>query len=1002
MKLWRLLFGVLALLRVAGAPAQPLPAAGWQPEPALGRLMLRSLAQAPAGLLWAGTDDGVYRFDGTQTVPLNALRRRGPALPPVPCNALLATPDGCLWLGTDNGLYHFSPTGTLRRLPLPAPASGSQEVPALALAADGRRVWVSQGSTALQAYSLAGQPTGPVLPGLPGLNKVLPAPDGSLWLSGDGTRHLAATGRVLGTWAHAGRVLRPVLDPAGHPWLLSDQAAYRPEAGGRLAEVLRWEQPGSGQAVEVLPTAAGPTLLSREMVRQLGWTPGPAPRPRVRFALALPPWPTASWSGCLWADRAGHWWVFDTNTRGCWQREAAPVFIRALAGPGGRPYSVRASVRLPDGRLLVSSYETGLLTQAADSPLAPLRRWAAATLPTGNAPVLLAVLPGARGPGGDWLAAGAFPFLRFNPRTGSFLKLPVAGQTLTDIGLRTLALDSATGRVWAGTQQGLYYYDSLARAYRPYEVPGRAAGPALPLAGRVIEDVRPDGRGHLWLATPEGVERLTLATGARVVYGPAAPAPRRAAVEGARCLYLAPGGRLWVGTRTHGLAVVEAGGSVRAALTPSQGLPSASIASILPGPGGFLWLGTYQGLVRYQPATGQLSVYTTAQGLVSDEFNSGAAYTDPRDGSLLLGGVAGLHRIVPGQVPAPSAIRPRLLLTGLTALSASAEASRTRYLLATDALPALRLAPEQPLIDLQLALANSPDASRARYAYRVRGWLADRWLGLGTTPRLRLQGLPPGQYTVEVRAETSQGVAAANVLRLPLTVSTPWWNRPLTWVLAALAASAAVYGWQRARLRQLRRENALRARLAADLHDEVGALLTRVTMQAELLHALEQGPPARLATLVEDSRAAASTVRDIIWSVDTGADTLGALADRIRDHLDATARATGRALLFDDAGLPAEEGQPLPPAVRQHTYLIFKEAVNNALKYAAPDAPIEVRLGYAPLLELTVTSQGGVAAGAARAGQGLRNMRHRATLLRADLAAGPVPGGWQVRLRQRL
>jgi signal transduction histidine kinase len=1004
MKAWRLVLGIVGLLLPLLAAAQVPPTAGWQPEPVLGRLMLRSLTQTPANLVWAGTDEGVYRFDGIQVVSLNDLRRAGPALPPVPCNAVLLAPDGYLWLGTDNGLYRFSPTGVLQALPLPVPASGSQEVPALALAPGGRRVWVSQGSIALQAYSLAGRPTGPVLPGLSGLNSLVAAPDGSLVLSGDGTRHLAPTGRVLGAWAHPSLVLRPVLDPAGRLWLLGDQGAYRAAPGGRLLPAVGWEQPGSRQAVDVVAIGGAPALLSRELVRQLGWSGGPDPRPTVRFALPLPPWPTANWRGSLWADRAGRWWVFDTGTRGCWQREAAPVFIRALPGPGGRPYSVRASVRLPDGRLLVSSYETGLLTQAADSPLAPLRRWAAAALPTGNAPVLLAVLPGARGPQGDWLAAGVFPFLRFNPRTGRFQKLPVAGQAATDIGLHALALDSASGRVWAGTQQGLYYYDPASQAYRPYEVPGRSPGPRRPLAGRVLEDVRPDGRGYLWLATPEGVERLTLATGARRVYGPAAPAPHRAAVEGARCLYLAPGGRLWVGTRTHGLAVVEADGRIRAALTPSQGLPSASVASILPGPGGYLWLGTYQGLVRYQPATGQFSVFTTAQGLVSDEFNASAATIDPRDGSLLLGGVAGLHRLLPAQVPPPPATRPRLLLTALSALSASAEASRPRYLLAADALPALRLAPGQPIIDLYLALGNSPGAQRARYAYRVRGWLADRWLGLGTTPRLRLQGLPPGQYTVDIRAETSQGVAAANVLHLPLTVTAAWYDRPLTWVLAGLAAALAtglgVYGWQRGRLRQLHRENALRARLAADLHDEVGSLLTRVTMQAELLRELEQGPPARLATLVEDSRAAASTVRDIIWSVDTGADTLGALADRIRDHLDATARATGRTLPFDDALLPPEPGPPLPPAVRQHTYLIFKEAVTNALKYAAPGSPIRVSLGCAPLLELTVTSVGAGPAGPARAGQGLRNMRQRAALLRAELAAGPVPGGWQVRLRQ--
>jgi signal transduction histidine kinase len=978
------------------------PAGGWLPDAALSSLMLRTLVQTPDGLLWAGTDDGVYRYDGTALVSLNALRRAGPALPTVPCNQLLALPDGQLWVGTEAGLFRFTADGQLQALALPAPGSTSRYIESLALAADGRSVWVLQSQVGLRAYTLQGQLLGRLLPCREGVLDVYPAPDGSLWLTSDHyTRQLSPGGRELGAWrGAAGIALWPAYDPTGRPWLLSNYAAYRPAAEGRLTEATRWGRNLPEERMELLRTSSGPALLLPGEVQQLEWTHGPAPRPRPRFALQLPPWPTAGWGGRLRADRAGHWWVFDTGTRGCWHRDAAPALIQALPGPGGKPYSVREVVRLPDGRLLASSYVSGLLTQARDSPLAPLRTWAAAVLPGGNAPVLMGVVPLPLGPGGDWLTAGANPFLRFNPRTGQFRELIATDQRQAAIGILRLIHDPATGRVWSGTRIGLYWYDPAVRTFRPFVLPHQPATARPPLAGRTVEDVCPDGPNHLWLATPEGLERLNTATGARELYGPTAPGAHRVAVDGARCLYRAPDGRLWVGTRAHGLAVVEPNGRAHLVLTRGQGLPNASVATITPGPGGQLWLGTYQGLVRYQPANGQLAVFTTAQGLASDECNARSAYVDPVDGSLLIGGIAGLQRIMPDQMRGPGLARPGLQLTSFTMLSTSTEASRTRYLLPHDKLPSLALGPQAPIVDLHLALTNALDPSRARYAYRVHGWLADRWLGLGTTPQLRLQGLPPGRYTVEIRAETSQGVPAANVLRLPLTVTAEWWNRPLTWVLAALAASAAVYGWQRGRLRQLRRENALRARLAADLHDEVGSLLTRVTMQAELLREMEQGPPARLATLVEDSRAAASTVRDIIWSVDTGADTLGALVDRMRDHLDATARATGRTLLFDDEDLPAETGQPLPPAVRQHTYLIFKEAVNNALKYADPAAPIAVRLGYTPLLELAVTSRGGGDAGAARAGQGLRNMRHRAALLRAELAVGPVSGGWQVRLRQ--
>ena len=1000
---------ILLFVWVTASPSQAVaeaPGAGWQPDALLSRLMLRTLVQAPDGLLWVGTDDGVYRYDGTRLVPLNALRRQGPALPAVACDHLLSLATGGLWLGTEAGLYLLGADGRLRRRPLPNPQGTSRAVESLTLAPDGRRVWVGQRGGGLQAYSLDGR-----LLGLPlrtaGVYDVRAAPDGTLWANDPtaGLQHLAATGRVLGTWPTTGHYGRLVLDPTGRAWVLTAGGAYRPAPAGQWQAAAPWEPAARYPPEARVDLSTGPGglgLLSRGQLRQLGWTAGSAPRPRVLFTLLLPPWPTAAWSGRLRHDQGGHWWLFDSGTRTCWRREAVPAFVRALPGPDGQPYSVRATVRLPNGRLLVSTYEIGLLTQAADSPLAPLRHWAAATLPTGNVPTLMGVVPAAVGPRGDWLAAGVSPLLRFNPRTGALREVPLA-----DVGQGTpnglcLARDPATGRVWAGSRSGLHFYDSTRQVFQPYRLPqaGPASKPAAPLAGRIVEDIWPDGRGHLWLATLEGVERLTLATGVRQDFGPLAAPPRRAPLDGARCLYHGPDGRLWVGTRTHGLLVIEPDGRARSVLTLGQGLPDASIASVLPGPGGHLWLGTYQGLVRYQPATGQLSVFTTAQGLASNECNARAAYVDPLDGhSLLIGGVAGLHRIYPGQMPGPRSRTSRLLLTGWQALSADAATSRVRYRLPADGPPPLALAPDAPLIDLHLALTNDSDPGRARYAYRVRGWLADRWLGLGTTPLLRLQGLPPGRYTVEIRAETSQGVPAANQLRLPLTVTAPWWSRPLTWVLAGLAAVAAVYQWQRRRLRQMQRDNALRGQLAADLHDEVGALLTRVTMQAELLHELEQGPPARLAALVADSRAAASTVRDIIWSVDTQADTLTALVDRIRDHLDTTSRATGRLLHLDEAALPPVLDRPLPPTMRQQVYLIFKEAVTNALKYARPDQPIQVVLRCAsPLLELTVTSAGEAPA-AGRAGQGLRNMSQRAARLGATLATGPVPGGWQVRLR---
>jgi signal transduction histidine kinase len=981
-----------------------LPPAGWQADARLHGVALRTLAQAPGGLLWLATDDGVYRYDGIDLVPLNALRRSGPPLPAVACNHLLALPGGELWLGTEAGAFRFTAAGALQPLVLPVPGSAWRVVDKLMLSADGRRVWLAQERSGIQAYTLAGKPTGPLIPAVETRRGMWAAPDGTLWLLLDAghTQRRAATGRILNEWHHPRQYLLPTVDRAGQVSLLSARAAYRPGPQGQLPETGRWSSAGPEGPFDIVRSDTSATLLTHDRLVHVVWTR--QGQPRAQFTLAPLPWQPTTWGACLRVDAAGQWWLYNTGFRGCWRRSASPAFIQALAGPGGKPYSVRASARLPDGRLLVSAYGAGVLTQAADSPLAPLRPLRTAVAPHESPPVLMGIVPAHLGPAGEWLTGTRNSFLALNPRSGRMRELPVqgAGEGIADV--RSLGRDPATGQVWGGTGSGLYAFDSVAQTFRPYWPGGVARRGHPPLAGRTIEDLWADGRGHLWLATPEGVVRLTLATGARRAYGPTEATPRRVAADGARCLYGDDAGRVWVGTRTHGLLVVEPDGRAHSVLTPDQGLPHASVATIIRGSLGALWLGTYQGLVRYQPKNGALAVYTTADGLASDECNSRAAMGDT-DGSLLIGGVAGLHRVYPRQVPAIRSVRPRLLVVALTPVAASAPASRTRYLLPTDSLPTLHLGPDQPQIELHLALSGYIDVANARYAYRVPGWLGGRWLALGNTPRLRLQGLPPGRYEVEVRGETSWGRAAANHLRLPLTVTVEWWRRPLVWGLGALLAVAAVYGWQRHRLRLARADARRRARLAADLHDEVGALLTRVTLQADLLRELPPAAmPARLAALREDSQAAADTVRDIIWSVSPEADTLAGLLARMHDVLDQTARAGGLETELRTENWPADPSAvALVPDVRQHLYLVYKEAITNVLRHAPGATRVVVALRYlsGSRLALTVSNDGPLAAPAAsRSSQGLRNMRQRAAALGWQLSVGPAPdGGWVVQLK---
>ena len=261
--------------------------------------------------------------------------------------------------------------------------------------------------------------------------------------------------------------------------------------------------------------------------------------------------------------------------------------------------------------------------------------------------------------------------------------------------------------------------------------------------------------------------------------------------------------------------------------------------------------------------------------------------------------------------------------------------------------------------------------------------------------------------TAQREQELRQQRQRIALLQTQAQLRTAQYSRRLAWLGAAVLAVGLLLtlglGWWATRQRRLRteREARLRNRIAADLHNEVGTLLARVSMQADLLHQQQPEPSPALDRLLGNSRAAARTMRDIVWSIDAQADTVGALLDRIRDHLDQTATPAGLLTQLITNGL--RNDLPLRPELRQHLYLIFKEAVTNAVRHATHATTLAVtltRYDVTNALVLTIEDDGTAGLPPARSGRGLRNMQQRAADLRGTLEAGPRrEGGFRVQLQ---
>jgi signal transduction histidine kinase len=210
--------------------------------------------------------------------------------------------------------------------------------------------------------------------------------------------------------------------------------------------------------------------------------------------------------------------------------------------------------------------------------------------------------------------------------------------------------------------------------------------------------------------------------------------------------------------------------------------------------------------------------------------------------------------------------------------------------------------------------------------------------------------------------------------------------------------------WQ---LRLDREQILLRNRIAADLHDEVGSLLMRIHMQVE---SASQAVPAagnklvspsglNLQQLLLNTRAVSAALRDVVWCMDSHDNTLSAVIDRMHDQLAQAEAISCVSTALETTGLSGQE--ELPSKLRQQVYMIFKEAITNALRHAQGATQLQVRVAcQANTLSLEIIDNGNTKL-IGRSGLGLRNMQKRAASVKGQLEIGPRSDGQGFRVHLR-
>lgn len=221
-----------------------------------------------------------------------------------------------------------------------------------------------------------------------------------------------------------------------------------------------------------------------------------------------------------------------------------------------------------------------------------------------------------------------------------------------------------------------------------------------------------------------------------------------------------------------------------------------------------------------------------------------------------------------------------------------------------------------------------------------------------------------------------------------------------------LAGAAALGAAHRARLRRLLALERERTRIATDLHDDLGASLSRIGLLGELAQDRVTSEPGTaremLTTISAEARYLVEATSDLVWSVDPSQDDLQKLLVRLRRFAVDLLEAKGMRLEFD---APADAASiALSPESRRGLYLMLKEAVHNAARHSRGTRArvhVEVRGGEV----LGTVEDDGVGRerateSAAGGGRGLPGLARRARALGGEATVTSRPeGGTRVSIR---
>ena len=394
-------------------------------------------------------------------------------------------------------------------------------------------------------------------------------------------------------------------------------------------------------------------------------------------------------------------------------------------------------------------------------------------------------------------------------------------------------------------------------------------------------------------------------------------------------------GRLWVGTRNDGIFCFRLEGdsiSVRKQFTKRTGLSDNFVSYLHTDTKGAIWACSAGGLDKIEENNGSFSIQNITRS--KNIYQYVIKVQTNKEGFHWVRTAFGVLKIPPDETNA--SLHPQMIFRKITAGRNKVEFPNRQ----------VKLSYKENYLSFTLASPSFIDESQLRFSYLLEGSPVKRWSDLSNQSLINFVNLSPGHYRLRAKSIFLNGRYPDSEATFSFIIYPPWWQswwaRLIAIIIVLLSLTLGVRSYYRRKLHKqelvLEKHRAIqkeRTRIATDMHDDLGTVLSRILFLTE---SIRRKKPAEIEIQPEINKISnyshemIEKMGEIVWALNEKNDTVADLVAFTRSYAVEYLQNHG---IEYEVEAPADLPQSfIKGETRRNIFLSVKESLFNVIKHA--------------------------------------------------------------------